>query len=170
MNRKALKDFTFSNGMTVPKGSRVCVPSDAIHNDSEYYPGPHVFNGFRFSEMMVSVGESVNHQLVCITLCLDCDVRLFGLLLGCYQPGLCSFRTRQTCVVRTCALSHSFLQFLRSPGRFFAANELKAMLAYLVITYDVKLENEGVRPPNCWFATSCIPNRTGSVLFRERRI
>ena len=44
------------------------------------------------------------------------------------------------------------------------------MLAHLIITYDVKLEKEGVRPPDFWFAASCIPNRTGEVLFRKRRI
>jgi len=136
MTRKVLKDFTFSNGTTVPKGSRVCVASSAIHNDSEYYPNPDVFDGFRFAEMKVSAGESVNHQLVATNL----DYVPFG-------------RGRHAC-----------------PGRFFAANELKVMLAHLIITYDVKLENEGVRPPNFWFATACIPNRTGEVLFRKRRI
>lgn len=72
MTRKVLKDFTFSNGTTVPRGSRVCVASNAIHNDNEYYPNPDVFDGFRFAE--VSTGESVNHQMVRITLCLDCNV------------------------------------------------------------------------------------------------
>lgn len=56
-----------------------------------------------------------------------------------------------------------------SPGRFFAANELKAMLAHLVLNYDVKLENEGVRPPNFWFISSCSPNLTAEVLFRKRQ-
>ena len=30
----------------------------------------------------------------------------------------------------------------RSPGRFFAANELKAMLAFMVVNYDLPLMNE----------------------------
>ncbi|KAJ7660426.1 hypothetical protein B0H17DRAFT_832480, partial [Mycena rosella] len=37
------------------------------------------------------------------------------------------------------------------PGRFFAATELKAMLAHLVLNYDVKAEVEGVRPPDNTF-------------------
>ncbi|KDQ49529.1 hypothetical protein JAAARDRAFT_165601 [Jaapia argillacea MUCL 33604] len=55
------------------------------------------------------------------------------------------------------------------PGRFFAANELKAMLAHLVINYDMKLENESVRPPDCWFVMNLTPNLTAEVMFRKRR-
>ncbi|RDB27628.1 Ent-kaurene oxidase [Hypsizygus marmoreus] len=52
------------------------------------------------------------------------------------------------------------------PGRFFAANELKLMLAHILMTYDVKLEGE--HPKNMWFVTVCIPNTKGEVLFRKR--
>lgn len=43
------------------------------------------------------------------------------------------------------------------------------MMAHLVLNYDIKLEKEGVRPPNEWFAASCIPNTQGEVLFRKRQ-
>ncbi|KIJ41481.1 hypothetical protein M422DRAFT_255386 [Sphaerobolus stellatus SS14] len=55
------------------------------------------------------------------------------------------------------------------PGRFFAANELKAMMAHVILTYDIKLEEDGIKPPNQWSGTSCMPNTRGSVLFRRRR-
>jgi hypothetical protein len=61
------------------------------------------------------------------------------------------------------------MSFSSSPGRFFAANELKAMLAHLVLTYDVKLEDEGVRPTDMWFGGACMPNQTAEVLFRKRQ-
>jgi len=54
------------------------------------------------------------------------------------------------------------------PGRHFAACELKLMLAHIITTYDVKLEIEGVRPPDVWFMTSCMPNPNANVLFRKR--
>jgi cytochrome P450 len=56
------------------------------------------------------------------------------------------------------------------PGRFFAANELKAMMAHLVLNYDIKLENEGVRPPDLWFINSRVPNPTAEILFRKRQL
>ncbi|OCH95707.1 cytochrome P450 [Obba rivulosa] len=55
------------------------------------------------------------------------------------------------------------------PGRFFAANELKAMLAYILLNYDVKFEREGVRPENKWVATAIIPDPTAKVMFRKRQ-
>jgi cytochrome P450 len=54
------------------------------------------------------------------------------------------------------------------PGRYFAACEVKFMFAHIVSTYDVKLEIEGVRPPDVFFPNSCVPNQDAKVLFRKR--
>ncbi|KAJ6505849.1 hypothetical protein C8R47DRAFT_967682, partial [Mycena vitilis] len=51
---------------------------------------------------------------------------------------------------------------------FFAATELKAMMAHLVINYHVKAEVEGVRPPDVVFGTRITPSATGKVYFRKR--
>ena len=55
-----------------------------------------------------------------------------------------------------------------SPGRFFAANELKAMLAHILLNYDVKMADGGGRPENMWFGRSSLPNTKANVLFRKR--
>ncbi|KAG2159653.1 cytochrome P450 [Suillus bovinus] len=55
------------------------------------------------------------------------------------------------------------------PGRFFASSVMKAMMAYLVLNYDIKLEKEGERPPDEWFLMNCSPNRKAEVMFRRRR-
>ena len=54
------------------------------------------------------------------------------------------------------------------PARYFAACKLKIMLAHTVLDYDVKMENEGVRIPDVWLASSCIPHPKGKVMFRKR--
>ncbi|KAI0640730.1 cytochrome P450 [Trametes meyenii] len=55
------------------------------------------------------------------------------------------------------------------PGRFFAANELKAMLAYIVLHYDLKLP-DGTEPPvNSYDALSVMPAPKGKVMFRKRQ-
>ena len=68
------------------------------------------------------------------------------------------------------ATSPNFLAFGHGrhacPGRFFAAMELKLMLALIVMKYDVKLD--GPHPKNLWVGTSCVPNPKGEVLFRKR--
>ena len=55
-----------------------------------------------------------------------------------------------------------------SPGRFFAANELKAILAHILLNYDVKMANGGGRPENMWFGRSALPNTKAEMLFRKR--
>ena len=54
------------------------------------------------------------------------------------------------------------------PGRHFAACELKLMFAHIITTYDVKLEIKGIRPPDMWVMTTCVPNPNTNVLFRKR--
>ncbi|GBE89830.1 Cytochrome P450 monooxygenase paxP [Sparassis crispa] len=55
------------------------------------------------------------------------------------------------------------------PGRFFAASELKVMLAYVVLNYDIKFEGGGKRPENLWINASIVPAPGVKVMFRKRR-
>ena len=64
------------------------------------------------------------------------------------------------------------LHVLGSPGRFFAAIELKALFAFLIINYDFKFAGDSptTRPPNINFAGAVIPNPRARLLFRKRSI
>ncbi|KAG1895049.1 uncharacterized protein F5891DRAFT_960668, partial [Suillus fuscotomentosus] len=54
--------------------------------------------------------------------------------------------------------------------RLLASSVMKAMMAYLVLNYDIKLEKvEGERPPDEWFLMNCSPSRKAEVMFRRRR-
>ena len=55
-----------------------------------------------------------------------------------------------------------------SAGRFFAANKIKSMLAHVVTTYDVKLEDGATCPQSFRFGTSTSPDPRAKVLFRRR--
>lgn len=55
------------------------------------------------------------------------------------------------------------------PGRFFASNESKVVLAELLLTYDIKLKEGEERPKNLFFADACFPDPKREVLFRRRR-
>ena len=54
-----------------------------------------------------------------------------------------------------------------SPGRFFAANELKILMGYILCNYEFKFEN-GKRPENTCFAYSCVPDMSAKIMYRER--
>lgn len=55
------------------------------------------------------------------------------------------------------------------PGRFFAANEIKAIMAYLLQNYDMKFKDGEGRPESLLFETQFLPNPTGVVLFKRRK-
>ena len=62
-----------------------------------------------------------------------------------------------------------------SPGRFFAANELKLMMAHLVTNFDVKFahsEETGAAayPQNKWFSLSFTPDPAVEVMFKKRHV
>ncbi|KIL64963.1 hypothetical protein M378DRAFT_162532 [Amanita muscaria Koide BX008] len=134
MWRKALKDFTLSDGTTIPAGSRVTVPYNPVHTDANYYSDPNVFDGFRFERLREQDGENTKHQLTSIGV----DYVLFG-------------NGRHAC-----------------PGRFFVANELKVMLAHVVMNYDVKMADGKGRPGNWQFGIHRTPDTTAQILFRKR--
>lgn len=55
-----------------------------------------------------------------------------------------------------------------SPGRFFAANELKALLAYIVCNYEFKTVS-GSRPANLYYADACVPDMSPQIMLKERK-
>ncbi|KAH9477540.1 Cytochrome P450 monooxygenase 71 [Psilocybe cubensis] len=135
--RKVLKDFSFSNGVTVPAGTHIAFCSYSTHTDERNYPHAREFQGFRFADLRDKASTDLGkHQIVS----LSPDNVTFGI-------------GRHAC-----------------PGRFFAANELKAMIAYIVLSYDVKLPDEcnGKRPPDLWIGANPIPNMKAKLLFKRR--
>ena len=62
--------------------------------------------------------------------------------------------------------SHTCIRY--SPGRFFATAEMKALLAYIVVTYDLKLEEGKKVPREFHFAATRIVGNA-DVLFRKRQ-
>ncbi|KAK3177962.1 hypothetical protein OEA41_000094 [Lepraria neglecta] len=56
------------------------------------------------------------------------------------------------------------------PGRFFAANEIKAIMGYLLLNFDMKFpEGKEKRPESLLFETQFLPNPTATVMFKRRK-
>jgi hypothetical protein len=55
------------------------------------------------------------------------------------------------------------------PGRFFAVNELKIIMAHMVTRYDIRF-GDAVRPTNLNIGFNCIPNARAKVLLRSRDV
>jgi hypothetical protein len=56
-----------------------------------------------------------------------------------------------------------------SPGREFAINEIKLMLAFVLLRYDLKTK-DGKRPSESSIGALTLPNLNAEILFRERNI
>ncbi|KAM6492377.1 Cytochrome P450 [Amanita muscaria] len=69
IQRKAVKDLTFSNGVTVPAGSTIAVPLAPTQIYPEYYTDPGSFDGFRFEKMRDKEGMGNKHQLISVDSC-----------------------------------------------------------------------------------------------------
>ncbi|KAJ6568484.1 cytochrome P450 [Mycena capillaripes] len=153
MGRKvvAKEGFTFSDGTTIPHGAILGVPGTAMHRDNSLHPDADTFDGFRFSRMREDVAclESNENGV-------DAEEKAMS---GVFKRHM----------VSTCP-GHLIFGHGRHacPGRFFAAMELKAMLAHILINYDFKAEVEGVRPPDQIFGLFGLPSPNGKIRMRNR--
>ncbi|KIX06715.1 uncharacterized protein Z518_04691 [Rhinocladiella mackenziei CBS 650.93] len=54
------------------------------------------------------------------------------------------------------------------PGRFFAVNEIKVLLIYTLIFYDVKYPPGAPEPQMMWFSGKTMPDMTAKLLWKAR--
>ena len=151
MMRKALKDFTFSDGTFIPKGTSLVSPSESLHHDEEIYENAHSFDPFRFYNLRNLEGENTKHHFASTSL----DYLPFGHGKHAWYGKLCSTLSEPT---------HASC----SPGRFFAALEFKTMLAHVVTSYDVKLEDNQPRPQSWRIGPAIAADSTAKVMFKQR--
>ncbi|KKK12916.1 hypothetical protein AOCH_000475 [Aspergillus ochraceoroseus] len=63
LHRVAIRDYTFKNGLTIPKGTYVLTPNTPVLRDSRYYDNPHEFQGFRFHELGKATGRPDSYKI-----------------------------------------------------------------------------------------------------------
>jgi cytochrome P450 len=71
MRRTALKDFTFSDGTFIPKGTHVAAIVRPVHLDEEIYEDPLSFKPFRFAEACEGANgarDAVKNQMITTSL------------------------------------------------------------------------------------------------------
>ncbi|KAG0134977.1 cytochrome P450 [Tuber indicum] len=53
------------------------------------------------------------------------------------------------------------------PGRFFAVEEIKTILTFILLQYDIKYPEGQSRPPNLRIGEFAFPNRTQKIMFKK---
>lgn len=162
IRRKVLRPFTFHDGVHVPAGDVVCVPLRAMMYDETNFANAMEFNGFRF---VSEDGASNTSKLT------DGDTRfpLWGLgrrawwVLWSYKlffVGQAGF-----------LLAGSWLRVfsIHSPGRYFAVDVLKMVIAHILQNYDLKMADLHVSKKRTFdWRSATIPQASATLFFRER--
>ncbi|PMD30345.1 cytochrome P450 [Hyaloscypha variabilis F] len=150
---------TMSNGLHLPQGTRLGTSTYSIHHDDSIYDNAMTYDAFRFSrprEAAIAAGKvrSEGEEK------MQCSVKKEDLAKLLEAKNLATVTTSDT-----------FLSFGHGrhacPGRFFAATEMKLLVAYIMMNYDVK--PLAVRPPNTYIAGSIIPPMKDIVSVRRRK-
>lgn len=139
------KGISLSDGLHIPQGITVVAPVHAIHTDESIYQNATEWNAFRFSQpwedhlARLTTGSAASRDRI-------------------YQQSFTAF-------------GEDYLSFgygrHACPGRFFASQELKLMLAHVVMNYDIKIE--GPRPANLSMNASRVPKDDVTMQVRLRR-
>lgn len=153
---------TTPDGTHLPEGCMVAVHSWGAHNDEKIYESAGAYKPFRFVEMRNRVGSGGENG--------DAQGDKDKVYLDKAQ-------------LQFIATSPSYLGFGHGrhscPGRFFAANELKLLIAYLLTRYEIQMVMEGgiggnwngkgVRPECYWAGPSHVPPMSAKVRVRRRK-
>ena len=143
----AKEGITTPDGVYCPYGSSVGIAARGIHNDESIYPDAMKFNPFRYVNARDAIladektGKFAEKDMIkkanYSVVSTSADYQPFG-------------HGRHAC-----------------PGRFFAANELKLLLAYMVINYDIELQEK--RPEGRWVGQVSLPPMQAKIRVRRRK-
>ncbi|RMJ08867.1 hypothetical protein CDV36_011516 [Fusarium kuroshium] len=140
--RKVLKPFTLSNGQKIPEGVTIEIPAVAISADSSVFPRADKFDPLRFYRLRQQAKDDGSAEKAALHQFVSVN-----------QSSLTFGFGRHAC-----------------PGRFFAANEIKMILANAILQYDIKLIDATERYPNIEFAHMSIPDPSRKLLFKALEI
>lgn len=130
--RVVKKDFQFKNGLRIPKGTVLLTPNAAMLFDDEFVQKPLEFDGLRFYDL---ANTSETPEIFRYT-STNPHYLQFGDGRHVWQVNSLILHPRTYQVYRHFLM----LPFLFSPGRFFAADELRLILAYLLLNFEIKIQ------------------------------
>ena len=126
----ARESVMLSNGVFVPHGEIICLSGYSMHHDESIYPRPYGFCYDRFLKPQHGSGDGGRETRMLIKAAATTE-----LTYAVWGHG------KHAC-----------------PGRFFAVNLIKMIVAHMVQHYEVKPWD--VRPANMWIGDTPVPPRS----------
>ncbi|KAI1753362.1 cytochrome P450 [Xylaria castorea] len=186
--RKVMKPIDLSDGTHLPSGTSLLTPLAGISLDERYYPDPEVFDGLRFwklrqqqqspaptrssSPTLPSPSSTTSTSSSSITTPAKPATATSSSPLP--SPSQSPTNPNRSGGHQFTSIGDANQNFglgkHACPGRFFAAQEIKLILSYLLLNYEIKLrDGETARPRPVVFMMTKSPSQTAEVLFRRRR-
>lgn len=167
-HRIVKETLTLSDGLRLPKGTHICFPSGPISKDPAFIDNPHVFDGFRWCQdpndrnALNPIANSTAHANKGHACERQDNEKPYNSKL---VPS-----TSTSFVSISPANMHFGFGRQACPGRFFAANTIKAIMSRIIMDYELKFEDSqaGCRPGNIVVGEHIFPNTHSAVLFRKR--
>jgi cytochrome P450 len=162
LGRKIIADkgLTLDNGVLIPKGIRIAVANYGLHHDADLYPHPNEYDAFRFSRRRGELMSNSNGQEV--------ESKSNGKNSG-NEKTTSVLAHRNLSMVST---SPTYMAFGHGrhacPGRFFAANTMKLIMAYIMLYYNVQPLEQ--RPENEGMAEAIVPPLKATLRVRRRKM
>ncbi|KAI1332107.1 cytochrome P450 [Xylariaceae sp. FL0255] len=165
--RKVMKSIDLSDGTHLPTGTNILAPLSGVALDERYFPEPEIFDGLRFWRLCQQREAASSESLP---------------QLASPPSSRSSSPSRQqqeqanangNVPYHFTSIGDTNMDFglgrHACPGRFFAAHEIKLILAYLLLHYEIKLPDGAKRPKPVSFMMTRAPSQTAEVLFRCRK-
>lgn len=164
----AEEGYRLNNGVVAPKGALLTVPAFGIgHDPDKWGAHPWAYDGFRFSRVIEAGERERARREEEAAKRAGPDGQMSEEEKGEVQRAWLE-DTRRQGVVTT---SDSFLQFGHGkhacPGRFFAANEIKFLMTFILREYDI--EPLAKRPENGWFMDLLLVPMGVKIKIRKRK-
>ena len=149
------------NGLYLPKNATVAVPAYPAHRDPHYYENPNTYDAFRFSrpfeKFLALKEESTKTE------------KSDGQAQQDHKEELSKFMEyKKISAVTTGA---HFMHFGHGreacPGRFFAIQQLKLLIAHMIMNYDI--QPLAKRPPNIWLGGLVFPPMKATLRIKRRQ-
>ncbi|KAI0854403.1 ent-kaurene oxidase [Daldinia vernicosa] len=166
--RKVMKPVDLSDGTHLPAGTNLLAPMAGVAVDPRYYPDPEAFDGLRFWKLRQHQRSSSSSSFSSpAPSTADPNTASTSATTTTDEPATNANGRWQFTSIGDTAMNFGLGKHA-CPGRFFASCEIKMVLAYLLLHYDIKLRDGESRPAPNMFMMTKSPSMTAEVLFRRR--
>ncbi|KUM57011.1 hypothetical protein ACN42_g10192 [Penicillium freii] len=161
-HRIVKEPITLHDGLVLPVETHVCFAAGPISKDPAFVKNPMAFDGFRWchnsADRFVLTPELAKSHAMPNG--AGEDMTAEKPVSGAHFVSITNTNMHFGYGLQAC------------PGRFFAANTLKAILSRIILDYEFKFVHDldGKRPRNLVVGEHILPNMTTEMMFRKRPI